>query len=327
MSDPARVFVLYGNDEYAIAKRLADFESAFSDPTSADMNTSRLEGRSLRDDELNTAVNAMPFLASQRLVILREPSAKYSAPSARKKFGEFLAAVPPTTRLVLVEAVENNKREEENHWLLKWAAKTGEGVKTERFMMPKARELPGWIIAETKKQGGEIEPAAAARLAEMVGENTRQAAQEITKLLTYVKFERKVSLADVELVSVTTAQGDIFALVDALGQGQGRQAQSMLHRLLDEQDAFSLFGMVVRQFRLLLLARELLDGSSTQLEIQQKLGLHPFVAEKVTKQARGFSMPTLENIYRRLLRMDEQAKNGEVPLDVALDVFVVELVK
>ena len=124
-----------------------------------------------------------------------------------------------------------------------------------------------------------------------------------------------------------TAQGDIFALVDALGLGKGREAQSMLHRLLDEGDAFSLFGMVVRQFRLLLMAREMLDSSATQQEIQQGLGLHPFVAEKITKQARGFSISTLENIYRRLLRMDEQAKNGEVPLDVALDMFVVEIVK
>ena len=42
------------------------------------------------------------------------------------------------------------------------------------------------------------------------------------------------------------------------------------------------------------------------------------------KQARAFSMETLESIYHRLLIMDEAAKTGVMPLDMALDTFIVE---
>jgi len=64
----------------------------------------------------------------------------------------------------------------------------------------------------------------------MVGEDTRIAAQEITKLLTYVNFERPIRLLDVEKVSLVSAQGSVFELVDALGMGDGKKAQHVLHQ-------------------------------------------------------------------------------------------------
>ena len=96
----ANVTFLYGNDEFAIARKLKDFESDFADPTTAGMNTARLEARSMSEDELNNAVNAMPFLAPKRLVILSNPSAKYNNPSTRKKFETYISNVPDSARLV-----------------------------------------------------------------------------------------------------------------------------------------------------------------------------------------------------------------------------------
>lgn len=315
-----RVLFLYGNDEFAISRRLKELQTAIDKDG---MNTSHLEARLASQDELNTAVNALPFLAERRLVILEKPSARYAKPKERKKFLAFLESAPPSALLALFEELDDKKAAK--HWLVKWAQKAGKDVRAERFMLPRAWKTGEWVAriqAETREQGGEIEPRAASRLAEMVGQNTRQAAQEITKLLTYANFARPITLADVELLSVTTAQGDIFALVDALGSGRGKEAQAMLHRLLEEQDVFSIFGMVVRQFRLLLLARETIDAGGN---VQSALKVHQFVAQKVATQARHFSLPALEAIYRQLLVIDENAKTSQVALDLALDMFVMAL--
>ena len=80
------IFLLYGNDEFAITRKLKDFESDFTDPTTADMNTTRLEARTMTENDLNNAVNAMPFLAPKRLVFISGPSGKFNNPSTRKKF-------------------------------------------------------------------------------------------------------------------------------------------------------------------------------------------------------------------------------------------------
>ncbi len=315
-----RVFFIYGDDEFAITRRLKEIQARLDKDG---MNTTHFDAANLRTEELNTAVNAMPFLAEQRLIFIKNASAQYRGANQRKEFLAFLEHVPPSAVLVLHEVMDGKKAA--SNWLAKWAQSTREIAKAEVFMLPKAWKKGDWIARiqkEANLQGGEIEGNAAARLAEMTGKNTRQAAQEITKLLTYANFSRPITLADVELLSVSTAQGDIFALVDALGNGEGKKAQALLHQLLEEQDAFSIFGMVLRQFRLLLQTREILDNRGN---VQAELKLYPFIVKKLTAQARHFSISTLEEIYRRLLVIDEEAKTGKTALDLSLEMLVVEL--
>ena len=319
------IFILYGNDEFAITRRLKDFESDFADPTTAGMNTARFESRSMSDEEFNNALNAMPFLASKRLVILSNPSSKYNNPAARKKFEVYISKAPDSVKLVMHELIE--PKEAEKHWLIKWAAKNDSLVKTQAFMLPKQRDMAGWIVNEVKKQDGKIEPPAAAKLAEMVGVDTRQAGMEISKLLAYVNWARPVQGSDVEAVCIVTSQQSVFDFVDALSQGNGKVAQRLLHRLLENEEAFSLWGMVVRQFRLILQAREILDGRGNKDDVARALGVHPFVAEKTTGQAGRFSIESLESIYRKLLGIDEMVKTSQITLDLALDTLIVELTK
>ncbi len=319
------IFILYGNDEFAITRRLKDFESDFTDPTTAGMNTAHLEARSMSEDEFNNAINAMPFLAPKRLVILSNPSSKYNNPAVRKKFEEYISKAPSSVKLVIYELIE--PKEAEKHWLIKWAAKNESLVKTQAFMLPKQRDMAGWIVNEVKRQDGKIDPPAAAKLAEMVGVDTRQAGMEISKLLAYVNWARPVQGSDVEAVCIVTSQQSVFDFVDALSQGNGKVAQRLLHRLLENEEAFSLWGMVVRQFRLILQAREILDGRGNKDDVARALGVHPFVAEKTSGQAGRFSIEALENIYRRLLGIDERVKTSQITLDLALDTLIVELTK
>jgi DNA polymerase-3 subunit delta len=322
MPDSPGIFLFHGNDELALTAALEKLKEALGDPSNAALNLARFDGRLGLDFEaLNTAANAAPFLSPRRLVVLWHPSAAFASPEGRKKLLDLLDRLPPTTTFALVET-EILKAD---HWLLKWVQRAASRAEARLFSLPKRRDMPGWIIQETKKQGGQIEPAAAARLAELTGEDTRIASQEIAKLLTYVNYARSVSLKDVEQVSLASAQGSVFDLVDALGMGEARKAQSALHRLLDEEDPFDLWPMIIRQFRLLLQAREILEAGGSTPQVQQELGLRDFVAEKVIQQARRFSLPALEAIYHRLLEIDEGAKTSQVPLDLALDTLVVDL--
>ena len=317
------IFFLFGNDEFAISRRLKEFESDFTDPTSADMNTAHLEARSVSEDDLGNALNAMPFLAKRRLVLLANPSSKYNNPTLRKKFLEFIGKAPESTRLVMYESVD--PRDAEKHWLVKWAEKNNKLIQSRAFMLPRLKDMTGWIVNETKNQGGQIVPRAAEMLKDMVGVDTRQAGMEIAKLLAFVNWARPVTVEDVEAVCIVTSQQSVFDFVDALANGNGKSAQHLLHRLLESEDEFSLWGMVVRQFRLLIQAREVLDGNGNKDDVVKALGVHPFVAEKAAQQASRFSIESLEAIYHRLLTIDERVKTSQVTLDLAMDTLVVEL--
>ena len=325
------VYLLYGNDEFAISRRLKEFDAIFPDATSAEMNTSYLDARTVTENDLNTAVNAMPFLAPRRLVCLSNTSARYVSPADRKKFEQFIAHSPETVCLVIHEKMETRRyrdvsrqeKEDQKHWLVRWGKRAG--LHLERYALPAPWEMTDWIVNETTNQGGDIAPAAASKLAEMVGVDTRQAGQEISKLLAYADWSRQVNLADVESISLVTALKSVFDFVDALAKGNGCTAQYLLHRLLENEDPFALWGMVVRQFRLLLMAREVLDAHGNKDTVAQVMGVHPFVAEKTAAQARAFKLDALERIYRELVEIDEGVKTGQFTLEVALDMLVVEL--
>ena len=70
--------------------------AGLGDPSTADMNIARFDGRLGLDYEaLNTAVNAAPFLAPRRVMVLVHPVAAFSTPEARKKFIDLLDRPSP----------------------------------------------------------------------------------------------------------------------------------------------------------------------------------------------------------------------------------------
>jgi DNA polymerase-3 subunit delta len=323
------VYIFHGDDEFAIGQALIGIESQMGDPSTAAMNTTNLDGRNLNMDELIHATRAMPFLAERRLVVLTDPLGSLKSSTDRDKFKSILENTPVTTALViqitkpLVDP--RDRRKGIKHWLEKWA-ETQEGkVFLRELLLRKGSQMTNWIRVQAKERGGDFSPQAAALLGSYVGDDPRLASQEIEKLLTYVNNQRPVEPDDVEYLVPYAGETSIFDMVDALGERNGRKAQRLLHHLLEVDDPLRLFGMVVRQFRLLLLTRELLDSGHREQEIASILKSPPFVVRKLIGQVRSFSLAQLEIIYHKLLDIDEAIKTGRIDGDVALDTFVAAL--
>lgn len=325
---PPVVYVFNGEDEFAIAEAVNDLQKRLDDnPATADMNTTRLDGNTYNPDQLLTVAGAMPFLARRRLVILTHPLAKLKTEPQREKFRSMLENLPPTTALVLIEdrvltGSKERKDPKKHHWLERWATDHPERAIFKTYFAPKGGELVKRIQMSSQAAGGRIDPDAAARLADLVDADLRVAQQEIGKLLAYANYARPITYDDVELLTADTGQGDVFVLVDSLAARDGRSAMQMLRRLMDYNDYFSLYGMIARQFRLLVQAREILDGGGQQGDIQRQLKLHPFVAEKLTGQARRLGASDLEAAYHRLLEVDTAVKTGLASGTLALEFFV-----
>ena len=333
MASAPVVYLLHGDDEYAIARFVDELEAKMGDPSLAAMNVTRLDGRSFNPDELFSIAGVLPFLSKRRMVILENPVTcfeKLANPKARDTFLRNLVGLPETTALVLVEkrplTEDRDRRKGKLHWLEQWAISAGDRVFLRHFVQLKGTALAPWIQGRARELGGQFHPQAAAKLGELVGDDSRRAEQEIEKLLAYVNYRRPVEVDDVQLLTTDTAEKNIFDLVDAMGMRNEKQSILLLQKLLEQEDAQRIFSMVVRQFRLLLQAREVLDGGAPDAEVARLLGVHPFVAEKVSRQARQFTLPSLEEIYRRLLELDLALKTSQMSDDeLALQTLVARL--
>jgi DNA polymerase-3 subunit delta len=183
-------------------------------------------------------------------------------------------------------------------------------------------EMARWLQGRARDSGGAITTAAALSLARMVGPDARMAYQELQKLMAYANFTRAVEAEDVETLGTPVFHEKIFALVDALAVQDARNAARLLRKFLDEEDAQYVMAMITRQFRLLLLAREILDAGGGERDVQAGAKLKAYEARKVTDQVRRFTLETLEGVYRSLLEIDVAIKTGQIEDEVALDSLV-----
>ena len=191
--------------------------------------------------------------------------------------------------------------------------------------LPSLREMPEWIMNEALTQGAKFDRSAAAELANLVGNDLFQARQEIGKALSYCGKDETITREVVRLLCSQSREEDIFDMVDAVGQRDARKALGLLRALMQDQPIQYIFTMLVRQMRLLIMVREVMDEGGGEKEVISACGVAPFIARKLLDQCRRFNMSELESIFQRLDCMDESSKTGTATLDVELETLVAEL--
>ncbi len=331
----ANIICLHGDEEVAIQRAVQSFIEELQKSNMADLNLSRLDGRSLPQEELHNHLHLLPFGTERRLVILSHALAQVKSEAERDAFTKLLENLPPTTQWVLVipdsQHYKKGKKTwevwDKENWLSGWITNHKDRVEVLDFPAPSVREMKDWVEEEARRQGGRFDARAAVELANALGNDTLLVSQEINKLLTYTGDDRAVTAEDVRALSIPVDREDIFAMTDAMAQGDASTALRFLGISLQRQPENMLFASILRHFRQLLIAAEIMTEGGNANMIRQELGVMEFVAEKLVRQVRRFSLPQLEEIYQRLNDLDMQMKDGRTPPDLALELFVAELAR
>ncbi len=326
-----RLFLLHGNDEFAMAEFVDKLKARVADdPGTASLNITVLDGRSVTLSEVQGAAGAMPFLADIRLVIVEGWISRLTGKAEEGEISEsskatlaaliaYLPELPDSACLALVE-----RRDLPERGPLFKALGQIPFAKIQKFEVPQGEALVDWIRKRVKQVKGEIAPAAARALAE-AEHDPRALGNEIDKLLTYVAWRRPIDVDDVHALTQAGVEARVFDFVDYLGQRQAQPALRELHALLDKEDAGYVLAMITRQYRLLIQTKELVEAHTPPNAIAQTLGLHPYPAGKLSQQTRNYTLAGLERLYRQLLDCDIDVKTGRMDPVTALDVLVTTL--
>lgn len=333
-------YLFYGNDELAISEMVRGLKARlFREDALAELNYTELDGRKLSLGELQNAADAMPFMSERRLVVVRGLVGRCNVSGGEKGdkkalaegLNAYLAQAPTTTRLVLWEG-----RLDANNPVLKWAGKWLAEQPTPQdwglvrvFEAPKPAAVPDWLVKRAGAKGGAIQPMAARALADALtreGEvDARLADTELEKLLVYAG-DRPVTVDDVGLLVTPVSLDSIFGFVDDLGAGRGAAAMRRLSQfLVSGEHPLRILTMVVRQFRLIALARAVMDEGPSAGTLESRLGVQPFIAKKIGDQARRYSASATAWWLDRLAQLETQVKTGELHGELALELFVAEV--
>lgn len=316
--------VLHGENDLQREEALSALvtETGLS-PDLRDLNTEVLEG-SVTAAALRQACSAIPFLGDARVVIARDVLSQIKALAAKEiaDIAAYLPDLPSTTVLIFCES----KALAAKNPVLAQAKKLNANIQA--FAVPPAKELSRWIHERTKMHNGSIDFNAAALLGQNIGADLRLLDQEIRKLLLYCGENQTITVDDVRVMVPYIQSADvIFTMVDAIGQRNPRSAVICLHQLLDvgETHPLAIFGMIARQFRLLIQVRWLADRNTSEQDIAARLKLHPFVTQKVRAQAQLFTPAQLRAAYQLLADSDLAIKRGLLEVAAALDLLIVQL--
>lgn len=312
------IYLFYGPNELARSEAVAALRAGLPAEV-ADLNVSVLDGRKLTIEQLVAACEAHPFLAERRLVIVYDALKHSKAGKGREELRSYCERVPATCDLVFVEQEEVDRR----HLLFTYLSKHGV---VREFPLLQGAELLRWIEQRAKMLHATIEPAAAQRLVELAGNESRLLANELAKLASYVGRNGKIDLRAVDRLVTDQQEQNLFAFLDELSSRRLGSALRGARALIEDGQAppYVLF-MLARQIRILLQVRQLLSQRRRADEIAAELNLKPFVARKATEQARNFSLAELIHAHDRLLELDHAIKTGRIQAETALELFVVEV--
>ncbi len=328
-------YILYGKDDFSLQQALEGIKNELGSQDMLAVNTSMLDGQQLNLNQLKDACSAVPFLCSHRLVIVkgllgrfeskagserRASRSKTKLDSALKEWmelPEYVRQMPPTTVLVLIDGEVRA-----GNSLLKSVAPL---AKVMGFAPLSDRNLGEWIQDRVKRGGGAMSPGAVKLLVGLVGADLWTMNGEIDKLLAYCSGQ-VITEDSVKQVTSYAREANIFALVDAILEGRRKEAQQLLHRLIQDGASPSyILAMITRQFRLIVMAKDV-GQKLPRPEIRGRLeSTSDYVLEKAARQARAYTLERIKKAYHKLLEADIAIKTGKYDGDLALDLLVVDL--
>jgi DNA polymerase III delta subunit len=301
----------YGPNRYALSQQLKQMVEAYIKKAGSDMGLERVDGTAVQVRQLAASLQAVPFLASSRLVIVHGLAANKSASENIEKL---VAGIPKTTVAVFVER-EVDQRTKAFRVLM-------QADKVVKFEELSGSRLSVWVRSEAKRLGGDIEAPAARELVALAGEDQWRLAEEINKL---VNFQPEVSVEAVRELVSPSAERSIFDLVEAMSAGKTAAALEQYRGLLEQRvSEMYVLTMIQWQVRNLLLAKTAPPEMSPQ-ELAKAAGLSPYVAGKAATAQARLGERILARAYVAAAESEFAIKTGRMKADVAVERLIYQV--
>ncbi|MBK7072514.1 MAG: DNA polymerase III subunit delta [Myxococcales bacterium] len=248
-----------------------------------------------------SACQTLPMMGARRMVFVRD-----LAPMVADELAAmipYLDAPSPSTVLFMVTS-KLDKR-------LKFYATAAKRGVIHELVAPK--RIDGWIRAEADRRGVRLAADAVDRLAGAIGGDLSRLALTIDQLALYAGG-RPVSADDVDDLVADTRERSVFELTDAIGAGDPTAALLAVDSLTEQrQSAIGVLAMLARHLRQLELCHVARAEGVGPRELPARLGVPPFVVDKLTSQARRYRPAALARAIELVAAADWALKGHPDP--------------
>ena len=303
------VTTLTGANSFGLQSELERLVAEFV-AVHGDIAVERLDGKEADFDRIRESLQSTPFLASRKMVTLRNPSAnKLFIEQAEKLINE----LPESTDFVLVEPSIDKRLS--YYKLLKSITELHEYNELENY------NLEQWLIESAKTRGGNLSIADARFLVERAGTNQQLVSNELEKLLLY---DPKITHENILLLTEPTPQGTIFELLEAAFSGNTKRALSLFHAQREQKiEPVQIIAMLTWQLRVLAFIK---TGAGRSIDtIAKEASLKPYAVRNSQSAASRISFDRLKQLIADLVLIDMRSKLKSIDLDEVLQLYLIKI--
>ena len=289
--EPGPLYFLYGKERYLLDRAVDLLRARVLDPRTRDFNYELFYGKEAGASRIAQAARTLPMMAKRRLILVRDADEMKA-----DELGGLVSYVSdPAPESCLVFVAEKADQRLKFFSAFK---KHGELVKLDPLY---ERQLPDFVRGEARARGVTLAPDAVTMIVAEIGAELGQLADAVERLAMYAGERKQITAEDVDKVVATTRQRSVFELANAVGAGDRASALAMLSSMLGARESgVRIVAMLARHLRQLWITSELLQRTRDKFEIASALGIPPFFADDIIRQARTLDAAKAKRMHAAL---------------------------
>jgi len=309
------LILLHGQDTYRSREKLKEIIARYKKIHQTGLDLTWFQESDLDFDKLKQKIEAVSMFDEKKLIILEDVFQNKDFQEEFFKYAKKNKLKDNQDVILVIYEKTNNQYPRPNTQFSMF----------QEFKPLAGAQLVNWIKKEVIRNKGQIEPAAAQKLALAVGQDLWQMSNEINKLISY-RNNQMIRAEDIDQLSQTKIETDIFKTIDALGARNKKTALRLLHQHLEQgENEIYLLSMLTYQLRNLIKLKELVTKGVPYYQLGKMTKLHPFVIKKTWSQLKNFTLEQLKKIYQQLLETEIAIKTGQIEPKTALDLLVTSI--
>jgi DNA polymerase III subunit delta len=338
------IIFFYGENDFQINKKLKELKDKFKkevDPKA--QNIFEFYGENIKNKEIFNEISNESLFSDKKMIIISD-LIESQEKNICKDVLQYLKdkKIQESSHVFIFK--EKNIKSKLNKYLLK--KKKGKEIKlnkeeanlfdflkkqkySQEFEKYNKSELILFIEKEFNSYNINIDKKEAEILISLVGDNPWNVSTEIKKIANFKLFkknESKIKKNDIEGLASVIFVENIFKFTDAISNKDKKQALKILEeQYLAESSPEYILSMLLRQFKILLQIRDLLDLNYNSQKIISSLKLHPFIINKGINQAKNFEKSILKKILNNLFEIEKSSKSDNTNIKVALNLLLIKI--
>lgn len=309
-----QIYLLYGEERYLRRQYRQKLQAALCSDGDT-MNVHYYSGKDIPVGEIIDLAETLPFLAERRVIFISD-SGLFK--SGGEKLAEYLASPCESTYFVFTES-EVDKRSK----LFKTVQSKGYAAD---FTVQDENTLKRWIAGTLGRDGKKITENTVQLIISKTGTDMDNIQMELEKLICYCMDRDVVTDADVEAVCTTRISNHIFDMINAIADRKQKAALELYYDLLAlKEPPMRILFLIARQCNMLLQAKEMKLKGHDNRTIGSRLGVPPFIAQKVLNQASKFKTSTLRRAVQQCVEAETAVKTGRMNDMMSVEILIMSV--